>query len=309
MATLGNGDRQAARYQAAVAALWPKNAPKAHTLGNGRVLSQMSLENALEHLNIQPDVTGIGNQWLHRKAEGADWYFVCADRETPFSGEVEFNCTGRVEIWNPVSGTVKEIPSTQQDGKTRMDIVLSRAECAFVVFHHDGKPSQAKPQQEVTSTLLSEQTWTVSFPEGWGIDAPLTITSLKPWHEMISSAEGKAFSGTATYRTTLHMDKVEKGANYTLQLGKVEMIAVVRLNGQELGTLWTEPYQANITKALKKGDNTLEIDVTSSWFNRLVYDAGLPEAERKTWVISGPRKEEKLRANGLLGPVMVRMEK
>ena len=309
MATLGNGDRQAARYQAAVAALWPKNASKAHTLGNGRVLSQMSLENALEHLNIQPDVTGIGNQWLHRKAEGADWYFVCADRETPFSGEVEFNCTGRVEIWNPVSGTVKEIPCTQQDGKTRMDIVLSRAECAFVVFHHDGKPSQAKPHQEVTSTLLSEQTWTVSFPEGWGIDAPLTITSLKPWYEMVSSAEGKAFSGTATYRTTLHMDKVEKGANYTLQLGKVEMIAVVRLNGQELGTLWTEPYQANITKALKKGDNTLEIDVTSSWFNRLVYDAGLPEAERKTWVISGPRKEEKLRANGLLGPVMVRMEK
>ena len=234
---------------------------------------------------------------------------ACADKETPFHGPVEFNCTGRVELWNPVSGIAEEIPATQANGKTLLDIELKRAECAFVVFHHDGKASQAKQRRNMESLPLSAQSWTVSFPGGWGIDAPLQTTSLKPWNELISSAEGKAFSGTATYRTTLHMDKVDKNARYMLQLGQVEMIAVVRLNGQELGTLWTEPYQADITSALKKGDNTLEIDVTSSWYNRLVYDAALPEAQRKTWVISGPGKDEKMRPNGLLGPVAIEMIK
>lgn len=309
IATLSQNDRRQERYQAAVAALWPRSAQKERTLGKGQVISGTNLEDALKLLRIQPDVNGIGNQWLHRKTTGADWYFVCADREKPFQGKVEFNCSGRVEIWDPVSGTAEEVPAIQQNGKTILDIDLERAECAFVVFHHDGKASQAKPRNEMASLPLSGQSWTVSFPQGWGVDAPLTVTSLKPWNEMISSNEGKSFSGTATYRTTLHMDKVDKNARYTLQLGQVEMIAVVRLNGKELGTLWTEPYQTDITAALKKGENTLEIDVTSSWFNRLVYDAGLPEAERKTWVISGPKKEEKLRANGLLGPVLVQVSK
>ena len=309
MATLSQDNRQQERYEKAVAALWPKSGQKENQLGQGLVLSGMSLEDAFALRGIQPDVTGIGNQWLHRQAEGADWYFVCADKETPFHGPVEFNCTGRVELWNPVSGIAEEIPVIQTNGKTLVDIGLKRAECAFLVFHHDGKPSQAKQRRNVGSLPLSAQSWTVSFPGGWGIDAPLQTTSLKPWNELIPSAEGKAFSGTATYRTTLHMDKVDKNARYVLQLGQVEMIAVVRLNGQELGTLWTEPYQADITSALKKGDNTLEIDVTSSWYNRLVYDAALPEAQRKTWVISGPGKDEKMRPNGLLGPVAIEMIK
>jgi hypothetical protein len=42
--------------------------------------------------------------------------------------------------------------------------------------------------------------------------------------------------------------------------------------------------------------------VTSTWFNRLVRDASLPEKDRRTWVIAGPRKDAPLREAGLLGP-------
>ena len=50
----------------------------------------------------------------------------------------------------------------------------------------------------------------------------------------------------------------------------------------------------------------IEIDVTSTWFNRLVYDAALPEAARKTWTIGSPSKDEPLRESGLMGPVVIR---
>jgi len=50
----------------------------------------------------------------------------------------------------------------------------------------------------------------------------------------------------------------------------------------------------------------LRIDVTSTWFNRLAYDAGLPENERKTWTISAPPKNTPPKPAGLIGPVTLR---
>jgi hypothetical protein len=45
------------------------------------------------------------------------------------------------------------------------------------------------------------------------------------------------------------------------------------------------------------------VQVTSTWYNRLIYDARLPQEERKTWVINGPSDKAELRPSGLLGPV------
>ena len=83
------------------------------------------------------------------------------------------------------------------------------------------------------------------------------------------------------------------------------MIATVTLNGKKLRTLWCAPYSVDLSSALRKGKNELTIEVTSTWFNRLVYDAGLPEAERKTWTISGPKANAPLRKSGLMGPVVL----
>ena len=91
-----------------------------------------------------------------------------------------------------------------------------------------------------------------------------------------------------------------------LDLGKVSMIAEVTLNGQKLRTLWCTPYALDITNHVKPGDNTLQVKVTSTWFNRLVFDASLPEADRKTWTISGPEAGSPLKEYGLLGPVTLK---
>ena len=91
-----------------------------------------------------------------------------------------------------------------------------------------------------------------------------------------------------------------------LDLGKVDMVACVKVNGQPLRKLWCAPYSLDISDVVKQGENTLEIEVTSTWYNRLAYDAAQPEAERKTWTISGPAAGAKLRASGLMGPVALR---
>ena len=91
-----------------------------------------------------------------------------------------------------------------------------------------------------------------------------------------------------------------------LDLGKVASWAEVFVNGKAAGTLWAEPYACDISKFLARGENELRVRVTSTWHNRLVHDAALPEQERKTWTIRGPSADAPLRPAGLLGPAFLR---
>lgn len=302
--TLDTGNDKPMRYAAAVKALWPDGKGGIRQVGQGKVIAGTGIGQALELLRMPKDVTGIGKQWLHRKTDGADWYFVTSGEDRTFSGDVCFCCKGNVEVWNPVTGMRENVATQPECEYTKLHLEMQKAGCLFVVFRHDGHKTDRVPAQKETDVLnISGNEWLVSFPSGWGIEKPLTVRELKPWCMMPLSEEGRAFSGTATYTTSFRMDAKRKAERFVLKLGKVDMVAVVRLNGKELGTLWTEPYELDVTDALKKGDNQLEIDVTSTWRNRLVYDASQPENARKTWVISGPKAGSKLKENGLMGPV------
>ena len=300
-ATLAAGEGQQQRFHAAVAALW------GGLTGEGKVISGMSLDEALAVLGVPRDVEVTDARWLHRRTEGADWYFVCPSEERDFHGDLSFHQAGRVEVWNPMHGTSVPVRANEDGGRTRIHLDLERGECVFVVFNHDDK------KQKVRDWVVREEReltapWILTFPEGWGISEPVDLQELKPWRELQLSEEGRAFSGTATYTTHLHLDKKNRRARYMLSLGNVEEIAVVYVNDREIATLWAQPYECDITEALQKGDNRLTVAVTSTWYNRLVYDARQPEPERKTWVLAGPDARAPLRDSGLLGPIRLVVE-
>jgi hypothetical protein len=74
-----------------------------------------------------------------------------------------------------------------------------------------------------------------------------------------------------------------------LDLGRVEVLAEVNVNGKSFGTLWKPPYKIDITEAAKSGNNLLEIAITNLWPNRLIGDEKLPdEAEYVSGVNAGP---------------------
>ena len=99
---------------------------------------------------------------------------------------------------------------------------------------------------------------------------------------------------------------------YYLDLGKVNVSALVRLNGKELGVVWCDPWRIDLGKSLKKGLNKLEIEVVNRWPNRLIGDGKLPQEQRLTKTnLTGyynPDVEHQLLPSGLLGPVVL-MEK
>ena len=62
-----------------------------------------------------------------------------------------------------------------------------------------------------------------------------------------------------------------------LNLGRVAVIAAVKVNGVECGILWKEPFSTDITVALKEGANHLEVSVANTWHNRLIGDEQYPD--------------------------------
>jgi len=180
------------------------------------------------------------------------------------------------------------------------------------------------PPQEITGP------WQVAFDPKWGAPANVTFEKLQDW--ATRSEEGiRYYSGTAFYRGKFKFARPgfpDSNTRVYLDLGKVEVMAEVTVNGKNLGILWNPPYRGDVTHALKIGENTLEIKVVNLWVNRLIGDEHLPEdCERDAngvvkawpkWIQEGKAsptgrrtftsyrqwaKDNPLISSGLIGPV------
>ena len=300
IATLAGGKKAQARFNKNVEAIWGKAANGSiTTIGKGRLLSGVTIEKAIELLDIQPDVQG-NVRWLHRRVQGADWYFITPEKQQDFTGEVKFLAQGAAEWWDPVTGDIVPLNINPEGDYAKVELDLPKAGSCFVVFRQD-KHEKSVEKVPYTHIQPINGKWSLQFPEGWGAPANLETETLDPWCELPMSDEGKAFSGSVMYSTTFDWANVDKPV--ALDLGKVNMIAEVFVNDQKVRTLWCTPYCLDISQFVKQGENKLQVKVTSTWFNRLAFDASLPEADRKTWTISGPSADAPLKEYGLLGPV------
>ena len=178
--------------------------------------------------------------------------------------------------------------------------------------------------------------WFVSFPPNLGAPAKVSLPKLMSLHQHEEDGV-KYFSGTATYSkiVTLPANTLSAGKRLFLDLGRVEVMADVKLNGKDLGLLWKPPYQVDITEAAKAGENFLEVQVTNQWCNRLIGDEQLPPENEfapqgsrgsgiqklPNWYLEGKpkppggrvtfttwkhfHKDSPLLESGLIGPVVV----
>ncbi len=171
---------------------------------------------------------------------------------------------------------------------------------------------QSGKKMKVSINNLSEPKeirgpWTVTFPTGSNAAGQISLAQLQSLSEH-SDPGVKHFSGTSSYSTSFKYSQESKGKRLFLDLGEVTNLAEITVNGQNLGVLWKPPFIADITDALKPGTNTLRIDVTNTWKNRLIGDSGLPAGERTTWTWGRENwfsPDEPLEPSGLLGPVML----
>jgi hypothetical protein len=148
--------------------------------------------------------------------------------------------------------------------------------------------------------------WTVAFDPKWGGPASAQFDRLVSWTER-SEPGIKFYSGTATYHKVFDLPQTARpgsGSRIILDLGNLRELAEVRLNGRNLGIVWSPPFRVDITDAVKPAGNVLEVEVVNFWPNRIIGDDSLPPEQRLTKTnIRKLTKDTALMPSGLLGPV------
>mgnify|MGYP000373747056 CR=1 FL=1 len=259
----------------------------------------------LNGLNIEPDIILPPNiAWTHRRSENMDIYFITNQQNTAQSFGVSFrNQKGIPQLWNPVNGDIS-IPSRCQQSNDRVyiSIDLHPYESVFIVFGEKAPLNQTNQLQAMNSYATNDIkfNWKINFQNN---KQSIVTEMLFDW----SKSENpliKYYSGTAIYQSNFVWN--DNRTNVWINLGKVSNLASVRINGIDCGTAWTAPYEVDITKALKKGTNALEIEVTNTWANAINgADKGTPPFEG-IWTDGKYRlKEDKLLEAGLLGPITI----
>ncbi|RZK56280.1 MAG: glycosyl transferase family 2, partial [Pedobacter sp.] len=149
--------------------------------------------------------------------------------------------------------------------------------------------------------------WQVNFDTKWGGPEKVVFETLQDW-SLSADERIKYYSGKALYTKTFDLIKsLQKGQLLFIDLGIVKDIASVKLNGKDLGTVWTTPWMLEITNDIKPTANLLEIEVINQWPNRLIGDVALPVEKRLTNTNIVFKKTDKLLPSGLLGPVILQV--
>lgn len=271
-------------------------------------------------------------RYTHRTTKEGEMYFVANPTDQRVKAACTFRATnGAPALWDPLTGKTRALPEFQAEGgQTSLPLQFEPYQSFFIVFENTtAQPATGAssnfPETAGTDTL--QGAWTVSFDTAWGGPGKITFDRLTDWTSR--PEEGiKYYSGIALYQQRFDLpaeSTAKPQERLYLDLGEVKHIARVRLNGKDLGVVWTAPWKVDITDIILQKNNQLEITVANLWPNRLIGDEQLPDdgirdGRWPEWLLKGEKrtsgrytfttnryykKGAPLLKSGLLGPVTI----
>ncbi|MCH7408101.1 DNA-binding protein [Belliella sp. DSM 111904] len=313
------------KYDELVNILWKGYDPTHQTglnqwsIGKGKIIQLPYLQESLEDIGIPADVLARqkgrernhGVAWSHRKSGQEEVYFISNQLEEKRQMEWTFRVTGKIpQIYDPVKDEYREVKNwVANNGNTTIPLTLDKNESLFVIF--DKKTTKSRSSEGSNDLKFSEflrisSPWKVQFDPAYkGPTEEQEWTVLKDWSKN-EKPSIRYYSGTASYQNQFQMDEIPQ-VPLLLNLGEVNYLAEVIVNGQNCGVAWTFPFAVDISKAIKKGNNELIIKVSNTWANRIIGDFNDPNADPITWSVADLSriKNNPLMPSGLIGPVSI----
>lgn len=280
--------------------------------GKGKVYSGVSLEEIFRNEDLIPDFdlkkTNAPLLFIHRTFSEGDFYFVSNQSGEKVTAAPAFRVAGKQpELWIPQTGEQRMLPNYERMANTTtVPLELEAYESAFIMFRKKGTPNKESKQENYPFKEylgFTNTPWEVQFDATkGGPKGTVTFEALTDWTQNKDTTI-KYYSGKATYTTYFSLSNIPEGEIY-LDLGKVMVMAKVKLNGEKVGGVWTAPYRLNISKQIKRGENRLEIEVVNNWRNRIIGDLRLDTYKRITTTNGKDYNgDSELQPSGLLGPV------
>ena len=288
---------------------------KSRKVGKGLIMNGLTMQEAFGLINCLPDCKLPESRQVHyghRTTAEGDIYFISNQTSENQVATPEFRISGKQpELWEATTGQIRDLPGYVQKGEiTAVPLKLAPFESIFVVFRTSAGQSSVNtleanyPNTRLVADLKGP--WSVQFNAlQRGPAEPVIFESLKDWSTS-SDDRIKYYSGTAIYKAHFTLGNTPSGERLFINLGSLTAMAKVYINGHYAGGAWTAPYQLDISKLVRQGENELQIEVVNTWVNRLIGDSKLPVAERPTWCpVNKFKPDSPLQPSGLFGPVRV----
>jgi hypothetical protein len=282
-----------------------------------QILPEAGLRDALRHA-ATPDITlpypepALGV--VRRQVQGGYLYFLVNTGPYPLETSAHFADESEGgALWDPVSG------ARQGVAPGPVSLRLAPYESRLLML---GKAFAipATPEREAKMIQDMSADWTMDL-----LSRREQQPKVAPWTDR---AEDRSFSGAVHYRRSFTLPKLPASQQVLLDLGNpapldpppgtparpqaqiaapVREAAIIRINGQEVGTLWAPPYRLDITRALREGRNAVDIMVMNGAVNAL---AGRPPVDHRLLTLRyGERFQDQdvdriaPQPSGLTGPI------
>jgi hypothetical protein len=224
---------------------------------------------------------------------------------------------GVPELWWPETGETGAAVEYREDrGRTVVPLTLEPYESVWVVFRSHRRDAlhvtaasatveslRGRRARVVVDTPGEHYVVAEDHGAGFAVDDPLEPIALGgEWDVALGDAApvsrplgswtalDRLHSGSARYTKRFDVPAafLQRDRRILLELGAVDEIAEIRLNGRDAGARVWEPYRLDVTDRLRAGENTLEVTVTNTQANAF---------------------EGRALSSGLIGPVRLRPQR
>jgi hypothetical protein len=220
-----------------------------------RVLSDPADQLSRLGVSVEP-MAAKGLSFIRKKTPKGAAYFITNLNSQFTEGSVSLKkLAGTYELWDPLT-------DAKGYGKKGSDAWLSLAPGQSVII---------QPVAKIPSVLVSV--------------APKIRTDIEPTNLRVQISEKSVSIPEFTYYTFLDTTKADTpSARYTfdltlssdqiaqakvLHLAELRDMAKVRINGKDIGMIWSLPFQLAIPEGILQEQNAVEIEVISNAANRI----------------------------------------
>ncbi|MDQ6478837.1 glycosyl hydrolase [Dyadobacter sp. LHD-138] len=204
-----------------------------------------------------------GLTFIRKIENGKTLYFVANVGNTFREGWIgPGKFKGNVERYDALSDQSITLAGRKEKGENQIFLTLLPGQSCFLRESDRSAESAVSSVGEKQYPLSG--TWHVNFIKGKpSLPAPAQLS--KPGSWVTFSDTARYFSGTARYALEFDVPSELLGSKaITLDLGDVREVAAVKINGREIGTAWSIPFQLRlISEMLRERGNKLEIEVTN----------------------------------------------
>lgn len=219
----------------------------------------------------------LGLKMIRRSNPAGHHYFVANLTPRDVAARVPLAVEVGEAVWyNPMDSTFApaglrrgEVAVKLRSGESRILIVRDRpGDTARSIAEKQEATKPGTPDRHCATIDLSSASWRLSFvEEAPRVGKTFRLNGLRSWEQLSDSA--RVTMGTGVYETTFKLTGRQASARWEIDLGDVRESARVYINGRHLGCAWAVPFVLDCRNALKRGRNTLRIEVTNLPANRI----------------------------------------